>query len=89
VGKGKIMNLPQDKFGLTLDHNPHKAVYDTIVDWIGESDGHATWESEEMKQKAIEDDNVWTLVWYPDTTLSFFFIAAPTLEDLLRYANED
>ena len=43
------------------------------------------WESEEAKQRAIEMDECWTLQLYPDTPIGFMAIAAPTLEDLLRF----
>ena len=47
------------------------------------------WENEAMKAKSIETGELWEMQWYPDTPVSFYCVAAPTLADLLRYAMEE
>lgn len=81
------MNLPKHKCGLSLEHNQHRNVYEDAFVWI-EDNEWCDWESEEAKQKAIDTDEIWTLQWYPETPVGFCAVAAPTLEDVLRLANE-
>ena len=80
------MKFPDHKCGLYLTHNEHRDVYEKLDEWI-ESD-KSNWESEAQKQRAIDTDECWVLQWYPNTPIGFFRIAAPTLEDLLRFAHE-
>ena len=79
--------LPKHKSGLHLQHNDHKNVYETAVQWIVDNDW-CDWESEEAKQRAIDTDEIWTLQWYPDTPVGFYALAAPTFEELLEWANK-
>lgn len=83
------MNLPSHPYGLTLSHNDHKADYLTAADVVAEWDGFCwapTWPSEEAKQQAVDTDEIWTLQWYPHTPVGQLYIAAPTLEELLTFA---
>ena len=81
------MNFPKYKVSIFMQHNAHKNYYQSASDWIDEYSDWCDWESDEAKQQAIETDSIWTLQWYPDTPIGFFAVAAPTLEDLLRFAN--
>lgn len=81
--------FPKHAAGIALTHNDHKLAYQTAHESICENEGrecHPDWENPEMRQKAIDTDEIWELHWYPDTPVGFFRIAAPTLADLLRYA---
>ena len=82
------MKLPKHKAGLYIEHDEHKGVYQDASDWVDENIDCYEWETEEYKRIAIDTDSIWTLQWYPDTAVGFCAVAAPTLEDLLRYANE-
>lgn len=85
--------LPMHLCGLYLEHNTHKNVYQTAKDWLEEqSETHEEefyeWKSEEQKQRALDTNEVWTLQWYPSTPIGFLAVAAPTLKELLAWANE-
>lgn len=80
--------FPVHKVGLSLEHNQHKKFYEKPEDWIAENEW-CDWESEAEKKKAIETNEIWTLQWYPETPIGFYAVAAPTLVDLLRLANDD
>jgi hypothetical protein len=78
------MKFPEHKCGLYLTHNEHRDVYEPLEDSLRES--IAIWESDEAKQRAIDSDECWELQWYPETGLSFYCVAAPTLEECLALA---
>lgn len=77
------MQFPRHKCGLALQHNEHRNYYESIENQLRD---HYEWESEESRELAIENDDVWTLQWYPDTPIGFFAIASHSLEHLLEYA---
>jgi len=79
------VKFPPHKCGLYLEHNTHRDVYEKLADHIAE-DKLLTWESEEAKQRAIETDEFWELQWYPATPISFYCVAAPTLDECLALA---
>ena len=68
--------LPEHKCGLHLSHNEHRDVYETVEQFY-ESDFFV---SPEEWSKAIKEDSVWVLHWYPETPIGFYQIAASTLE---------
>ena len=72
------LNLPPHKCGLYLIHNEHKDVYESVEQFYTKKD----FVSEEEWQKAIKDDSVWTLQWYPDTPIGFHMLYASSLEGL-------
>lgn len=83
------MNLPSHPYGLMLGHNDHKGDYLTAADVVAEWDSchwAPFWPSEEAKQRAVATDEIWTLRWYPYTPVGQLYIAAPTLEELLAFA---
>lgn len=82
------MKLPKHDCSLELSHNEHKNYYETAQDWLDNNPGHYAWESEEDKQKAIGEDSIWTLQWYPQTPIGFYAIASSNLESLLKRALE-
>lgn len=73
--------LPKHAAGLTLQHNDHKSVYDSVEQWI-EKNTLFDFISEGEKQKAIATDSIWTLQWYPHTPIGFYSIAASSLAAL-------
>ena len=68
--------LPEHKCGLHLSHNEHRDVYETIEEFYDAED----FASLEEWNKAVAEDSVWVLHWYPDTPIGFNRIAASTLE---------
>ena len=83
-------DFPGHKVCLTLQHNPGRVFHDDVRQWIN-TKNHGDqwdWKDEEQKQRAIDTNEVWTLDWYPRTPISFYSIAAPTLRELLEFAEE-
>ena len=68
--------LPEHKCGLHLSHNEHRDVYETVEQFYDVDD----FISEEEWHKAVAEDSVWVLHWYPNTPVGFTRIAASTLE---------
>ena len=68
--------LPEHKCGLHLSHNEHRDVYETVEQFYDADD----FISEEEWDKAVAEDSVWVLHWYPNTPVGFTRIAASTLE---------
>lgn len=83
------MNFPAEKFGLTLEHNPHKGSYETAAEWLDvRGDMVPDFPSPEDREEAIATNDFWTLQWFPETPLGSIYIAASSLEKLLAFANE-
>jgi hypothetical protein len=70
--------LPKHKCGLYLTHNSHRDVYETIEEHYDCDD----FVSPEELKKAIAEDSVWVLQWYPDTPIGSYSILASSLEAL-------
>ena len=68
--------LPEHKCGLYLSHNEHRDVYETVEEFYDVD----SFISIEELAKAISEDSVWVLHWYPETPIGFYRIAASTLE---------
>lgn len=83
------MQFPPHKCGLFLSHNEHRDYYMKLAEWLKESpQQQISWESKEAEKRAIESDEIWVLQWYPETPVGFHCIAAPTIDELLQWANE-
>lgn len=86
------MKLPRHDISLTLTHNDHKSVYQTVLQSI-ESQDHGysddCWVSPEQKRKAIETNDCWMIQWYPDTPVGFYILAAADLDVLLKAASDE
>jgi len=70
--------LPKHKCGLYLTHNEHRDMYETIEEHYDCDD----FVSPEELKKAIAEDSVWVLQWYPDTPIGSYSILASSLEAL-------
>lgn len=68
--------LPAHKCGLHLSHNEHRDVYETVEEFYDVDN----FISIEELAKAISEDSVWVLHWYPETPIGFHRVAASTLE---------
>lgn len=82
------MNLPPHTCGLQLEHNPHRNLYQTVEEWLKCEHEIYDWRDDESRVRAIATGEIWTLLWYPITPVSFHALAAPTLDELLEWANE-
>ena len=72
--------LPKHECGLYLTHNEHKDVYETIEQFYEPED----FISPQEWEKAISENSVWVLQWYPNTPVGFNRIAASTLEAIKK-----
>jgi hypothetical protein len=79
--------FPPHKCSLTLTHNEHRDVYQSVADWIAENEMYE-WRTDDDQKCAIDQDSIWTLQWYPHTPIGFLAIAASSLENLLIWARE-
>ena len=81
------MNLPQNKFGLTLEQNPQKTQFISVGQWLDVRDETGPdFENDEAREQAISTEELWVLQWFPDSSAGSYYIAAPSLEGVLRYA---
>ncbi|MGA3170344.1 MAG: hypothetical protein ABSE62_04965 [Chthoniobacteraceae bacterium] len=81
------MKFPAHKCGLFLSHNEHRDVYQTVTEFIGDGLAYSFRDETSMYQ-CIATGELWTLHWYPETPIGFHLIAAPTLEELLAFAEQ-
>lgn len=77
------MKFPRHEAGLYLTHNEHKDVYESVEQFY--SSHLIDWVSEEQRLKAIAENSVWSLQWYPDTPVGFYKVLACDLDVLLEY----
>lgn len=81
--------FPKHEASLHLTHNQHKAYYESVEQAI-ESGTYRDdcWLSDAQKQKAIANDSVWELQWYPHTPIGSHSLLACDLDLLISAANE-
>lgn len=80
-----MIKLPEHKCGLYISHNAHINSYQNIDEYIDFID--PDWKNEEHKQRCIDTNEIWQMRVYPDTPVGSYVIAAPTLDELLDFAN--
>lgn len=68
--------FPAHKCGLHLSHNEHKDFYETVEQFYEHKDFVSVYEW----NKAVNEDSVWILHWYPNTPIGFIRICASSLE---------
>jgi hypothetical protein len=76
--------LPKHKSGLYLTHNEHKDVYEDATTFYDFDD----FVSKEELNKAIKEDSVWKLQWYPHTPIAFNVICASSLAAIEQAVKE-
>lgn len=83
------MKFPSYSISLHISHNDHKSSYESVEDWIEflnvEEDEFV---SEGDMEKAINEDSLWEVHWYPDTPIGFYRAFGATLETALEKANQ-
>ena len=81
-----ISVIAENKFPFSLMHNQHHVYYESVDDYIRDSLSCASFKDDDSKQRCINTDEVWELQWYPNSSIGFCSIAAPTLFELLQFA---
>lgn len=79
---------------LTIGFNDdHASNYVTAEGWrdeyglyTGDETDIIDWASEEERIKAIEQNSVWTIQWYPETPVGFCCVGASTFQAAAEYA---
>jgi hypothetical protein len=70
--------------GLTLSFNDCALCYETVAKWA-EHANYVDWISSKEKEKACNQNTVWTLQVYPNTPVGSYCIAASSLAALMEY----
>lgn len=83
-------NLKGEFTSLTVSFNDdHAANYctaKTYAERYGAYDEHDDWVSPEERERALDQNSVWTLHWYPDTPVGFCRLRASTLSAVVDAA---
>jgi hypothetical protein len=82
------MKLPKH-ISLSIQHNPHNAMYASIAEYADQCDYDDSWASPESKELAIRAGELWVIQWYPDTPVGFCVVLAHSLEAALEAANRE
>lgn len=80
-----MIKLPNHKAALYISHNSHINSYQTINEYIDFVDPN--WQNEEHKQRSINTNEIWEMRIYENSPVGSIHIAAPTLDELLVFAN--
>lgn len=71
---------------LYITHNEHNTNYEKVSQYLEHYDHIDI--TEEEKKKCIQLNEIWELQWYPMTPISFYCVAASTLEKCMELALE-
>ena len=74
--------------GFNTDHSINYADAQRWHDEWGKYGGDKDtidWPSEEERMKAIKENSVWTIKWYPETPIGFCCVGASTFEAVAKY----
>lgn len=82
---------------LTIEFNRNHAAngctaqewHDKYGGYKGDGEDYVSWVSESERLKALRENAVWTIQWYPDTQIGFYCVGASTLEAALNAALEE
>ena len=75
------------KASVSLDVNDHRAVYQTVEQWLEDENHDGQLEIDEAaKEEMIRTDTCYRLQFYPDTPIGFYVIYGPTLDWVLTEA---
>lgn len=95
----ELLKLLHGKFSsLTIGFNDdHACNYVDAQKWHDEwgqygggADNDAIdWANEDERAKALKNNSVWTIQWYPSTPVGFNCVAASTFEVAAKYALEE
>ena len=77
-----MIQLPEHKCGLYLEHNSYRDYYTPLTTAVEEEGEH--WISEDERAKALESGEIWTLQWYPNTPIGFYRVVGSSLESVIE-----
>lgn len=83
--KGEFSSLI---IGFNDEHAPNYLTAEQYRDECGMYDGgqgRIEWVSEAEREKAIRENSVWTLQWYPDTPSGFYCVGASSLAAIVEH----
>ncbi len=73
---------------LILSHNPQNGNYETVAEHCDFMQVDPTnWVSEEQREKALRENELWQVQWYPDTPVGFCRKLAADLDALVEWMN--
>lgn len=81
-----MLNLPPH-LTLSIHHNEHKNYYQTVEEYLPDCE-HGTWVPGDSRERAIADNEMWSLQVYPRTPIGSYTVFGRTLEEILDYLNE-
>lgn len=82
------MKLPKHH-SLSIEHNPHKSSYQTILQYIETWDHLKDCITPEDLVICIERNELWHFQWYPNTPISFELILSYSFERCLELINQE
>ena len=84
-----MIKLPPHKASLSITHNDHKSVYETVAQWLANRDVRPEECGSSEEYQALQTgDELWEIQWYPETPIGFHRVYASTLERALELAND-
>lgn len=84
------MRFPRHAASMTITHNAHLDYYMTVAVHLADLDDRdrisPSFDSPEERQRCIDTNELWDVVWYPDTPIGSYYVAASTLDGALARA---
>lgn len=71
---------------LFITHNGHKGNYESMEEYLIEMDRYKDMSKEEY-EKCISTNQIWEIQLYPTSPISFYWVAASTLQEAIRLIN--
>lgn len=84
-----MMSFPKHKGSLYLIHNDHKSENMLVEELYDDEDFSEDWVSAEQKAKAIETQEVWSLLWHPGHDELYFHLLGADLEAVMLAATPE
>lgn len=86
----ELISLLHGKFShlIIAFNDDHACNYEVAKDWghYHSADSRIDWASEAEKYKALQENSVWTIQWYPNSPVGFNCVGASTFEAAARFA---
>jgi len=74
---------------MTISRNEHRTNYESVQEYFSECGGG--WKEDDILPEDLKEcilkDEIWEVQWYPRTPISFYYVAAATLERCLEIIN--
>lgn len=69
----------------SIEWNPQRSYYESAAEYIRDRSDLYDFETDAMKQRAVTEDSLVVLQWYPNTPIGFNVYAAPDLAALIPW----